>query len=145
MYTDERMDDSNQRNDEDHIRDAREADNSLSLVGDAGVSEGDLTAGRAESIYIRAEIEGPGEEVLARLTGTVEQPYEYEELQPVVEDLTRLLETIERTGGGIRSSVAAETDVRASDEGVRHMLELLREYGLVTLEGNTWRLGPVFD
>jgi len=140
VHVDADMTDPNQPNDQEGT--VGESDTLTSVVADA---DDIATTTAEESIYIRAEIEGPGEEVLARLTGTAEAPYEYEELQPVVEDLTQLLETIERTGGGIRSSVAADTDLQASGEGVRHMLELLREYGLVTLEGNTWRLGPAFD
>lgn len=97
------------------------------------------------SIYIRAEIEGPGDEVVARLSQSDGPKLEYEELADVIADLTAVIRTVERLDGGIRSTIARETDIGASDETIRHMLETLREYGLVELDRNTWRRGTAPD
>jgi len=125
--------------------DGHESDQPEVSVGGESDIQKELPNETGESIYIRAQIEGPGREVLDRLTQSPEETHEFEGLGKVVEDMATVLQTIEHLDGGIRSKVARRADLQLSDEGVRHLLEVLREYRLLELEGNTWHLGPVVD
>lgn len=68
------------------------------------------------------------------------------EIAPIFDDTEILLETIVQMGGGTRSAIAqqlpAEMNVTFDAEAVVDTLRVLERYGLVTLEGNTWKSGP---
>lgn len=94
-----------------------------------------------KSVTVSMELAGEYDDVMARLDT---DPSAGHELAPLVDDVERVLETVERVGGGTRSTIAealAGTTVEYDAEGVVPLLQVLERYGLVTLEGNTWYPG----
>lgn len=98
------------------------------------------------AVTVSMEIAGPYEDVLSRL--------KYERsagapLKPFVHDVELVLETLERMGEGTRSAVANElpdeTTVEYDAAAVVDLLQVLKRYGLVTLEGNTWKPNATED
>lgn len=96
-----------------------------------------------ESVSVNVELTGSYEEVFSKLdasaTGTAE-------LSPVVDDMATILDVVETIDGGTRSAVARrlpeEMTAEYDAEEVVTVLQVLAQYDLVTLDGNTWRPGP---
>lgn len=92
---------------------------------------------------VSVELSGEYDSVVEKLrtTGTKD-----DDLSPVVADLAAVLEAVVRLDGGTRSAVAEalpeDTAVSYDSEGVVDALQVLKRYGLVVLDGNTWRPGP---
>jgi hypothetical protein len=99
-----------------------------------------------EQLYMRAEVAGPIDEMiecLSMLDASTESS-DHGDFTQIIEDISALLIAIDRLDGGIRSQLAAEAGLEMNSWSVRGMLELLREYGFVELEKNTWIRGPEF-
>jgi len=98
-----------------------------------------------DEVSVSMELSGPYADVMSKLT--VEETTG-PSLSPLAEDLTALLETVERIDGGTRSAIAealpAETTVDYDPEAVVETMQVLERYDLVVLEGNTWKPGPAF-
>lgn len=94
------------------------------------------------SVAVSMELTGDYEEVLAKLATSGSGR---EDLTVLTDDLTMILETVERIEGGTRSSIAEhlpdDMAVEYDAEGVVPVLQTLERYGLVALEGNTWYPG----
>jgi hypothetical protein len=92
------------------------------------------------------EITGEYDEVLSKLQRAESSD---PSLAPLVSDVETLLETVVRLDGGTRSAIAQQlpADVTADfdAQAVVDTLQVLERYGLVVLEGNTWKPGPRLD
>lgn len=99
--------------------------------------------GSVENVSVSMEITGEYEDVMSKLQSA---PGRNEALEALADDLTALLETVERTGGGTKSALAGELPedlaVEYDAEAVVEALQVLERYDLVELEGNTWKPGP---
>jgi hypothetical protein len=97
----------------------------------------------AAETHATVEISGPYDEVVARLRSTGSDDRTL--LEPFVDDVETVLETVVRIDGGTRSVIAnhlpAETAAEFDGEAVVETLQVLERYDLVVLEGNTWRPG----
>lgn len=75
-----------------------------------------------------------------------EDDVEYPELSVVVDDMGSVMDIVTQTGGATKSRIADELPPGVTDEmdadRVIHVLRTLELYGLVRLDGNTWRPGP---
>lgn len=100
---------------------------------------------RDDSVSATVELVGKYEEIATILGKTTGSP---DELNPVTNDMEIILEIVGRTGGATKSRIAEElpSDVIADfdADSVIHVLRVLELYGLVDLDGNTWRPGPAF-
>jgi len=71
---------------------------------------------------------------------------EYPELTVVAEEMSEVLEIVTRTGGATKSRIADDLPPGVAEgldaDSVIHVLRTLELYGLVQLDGNTWRPGP---
>lgn len=70
-------------------------------------------------------------------------------MSSVLEDMGEVMDIVTRTGGATKSRIATELPPgMAQDldaERVIHVLRVLELYGLVRLDGNTWRPGPALS
>lgn len=94
----------------------------------------------SEGVNVSMEITGTYDEVLARLSPVEERR---DGIDPLVEDVETVLETLERMGEGTRSAVSknlpGDTNAELDAEAVVELLHVLKRYDLVVLEGNTWK------
>lgn len=98
------------------------------------------------NVDITVEITGKYDDVVPRL----QQPTpERESVSTVMADLSVLLDTVVRIGGGTKSVIAEELpeelEHRYDAEGVVDALRLLARYDIVVLDGNTWTPGPTLQ
>lgn len=102
--------------------------------------------GNPNDVSISVEITGRYDEVVDKLEGGAP---ERGDLEPVMADLAVLLDTLVELDGGTRSAIASalpdRTAVEYDAEAVVAAMQLLERYGLVRLEGNTWKPGPTFE
>lgn len=96
-----------------------------------------------DSIDVIVELAGKYDDIVPKLRPpTAEQ----ERLAAVMADLSTLLDTILRLEGGTRSAIVNDLpdDINHEyeAEAVVTALQILENYGLVVLEGNTWKPGP---
>jgi len=98
------------------------------------------------AVTVSMELSGEYEDVLSKLKQVESSD---PSLVPLAADLETLLETVVRINGGTRSAIAeqlpAETTVDFDPEAVVDTLQVLERYGLVVLEGNTWKPGPQLE
>jgi hypothetical protein len=98
-----------------------------------------------DDVAVSMEITGTYDEVLSKLVVTED---DHEALRPLLHDVELVLETLDRMGEGTRSAVAknlpGEMTVDYDAEAVVELLQVLKRYDLVVLDGNTWKpdLGP---
>lgn len=96
-----------------------------------------------ESVSVSMELTGEYEDVMSKLQAGGGGRTE---LEPLVADVELLLETVVRMDGGTRSAIAqqlpGETTADFGPQAVVDTLQVLERYGLVVLEGNTWKPGP---
>lgn len=96
-----------------------------------------------ESVNVFMELTGDYDSVVRKLRGPSD---EIANVDQVSADLSKLVETVDRLGGGTRSAIADElptdTAVGYDAEAVVDALQVLERYDLVVLEGNTWKPGP---
>jgi len=92
------------------------------------------------SSSVRAEIElsGPLDEIIGYFNHGEDSEPETLEMTELTRDMQALVEAIHEKNGAIRSELAADTDLRVGEDHVRYMLELLRVYGFIDLDQNTW-------
>lgn len=97
-------------------------------------------------VETRVELVGEYEDVAMILEGPSGST---QHLEPVVQDMSRVLDIVDRTGGATKSHIVDElpADVVADldAEAVIHVLRTLELYDLVALDGNTWRPGPTLS
>jgi hypothetical protein len=103
-----------------------------------------MADGDSESTSVRATVELTGDyEQIAEILGR--EHTRPGEMSSLVEDMTAVLEIVTRTGGATKSRIAEELPPGVSAEldadAVIHVLRVLELYGLVELDGNTWRPG----
>lgn len=98
-----------------------------------------------ETVWATIELSGPFDEMLEYFDSTGSDSDHPTHLEDIVRDMDALLTAVEEQGGGIRSSLAREADLRVGEENIRCMLEMLRCYGLLELDQNTWVPGPEFE
>lgn len=106
----------------------------------------DINSEEKESATINVEISGDYDTVVSKLqTGGNERS----DLQPLLDDVGQLLETVDQLNGGTRSAIAdrisEETTESLDAQAVVEILQVLQRYDLVTLEGNTWNPGPALQ
>jgi hypothetical protein len=108
------------------------------------MSENDSSSG--DSVSVRVEIEGKYGDVVDKLQASVGDRELYGDL---IGDFEVLLEVLQRENGGTRSALAEaiersdlETVATLDSERIVTYLRVLEGYGLVELEGNTWKPGP---
>ena len=95
-----------------------------------------------ESVSVSMELTGEFDDIMSKLdsSSTGER-----DLAPLVDDVDRVLDVVDRIGGGTRSTIAeslsGESTVEYDAEGIVPVLQVLERYGLVTLDGNTWYPG----
>lgn len=99
-----------------------------------------------DSVSATVELTGKYDEIASILGKTAGAR---EDLAPVTADMEVVLEIVDRTGGATKSRIADElpADVTADfdPDTVIHVLRVLELYGLVELDGNTWRPGPALS
>jgi hypothetical protein len=91
-------------------------------------------------VDVSMEITGAYEDVLSKLTFEERRD---ESIEPFCRDVEILLDTLEHMGEGTRSTIAErlpeEMTVEYDAEAVVDLLQVLKRYELVVLEGNTWK------
>jgi hypothetical protein len=96
-------------------------------------------------VGVTMELSGSYEDVVSKLRTETDSTEVY---SPILEDMKAILRTVDRLDGGTRSAVAEalpdETTREFDAESVVDVLRVLERYGLVELEGNTWKPGPEF-
>lgn len=96
-----------------------------------------------ESVDIIVEITGKYGDVVSKLRTPAPEP---EKLAAVTSDLSILLDTVIQHNGGTRSAIAdqfpPDMDHTYDAEAVVDALQVLEQYDLVILDGNTWYPGP---
>ncbi|WP_254273564.1 hypothetical protein [Haloarcula marina] len=106
----------------------------------------DETDADEERVAVSMEITGSYDEVMSKLDTTASAG---PSLGPLNADVERLLETVVRINGGTRSAIAeqlpADMSVAFDAEAVVETMQVLERYGLVVLEGNTWKPGPELE
>lgn len=102
--------------------------------------------GNSEYITAVVELSGRYEDIANILGGDADR---YPELSSIYEDIGEVVDIVVRTGGATKSRIAAELPpgmARELDaEDVIHVLRVLELYGIVELDGNTWRPGPALS
>jgi len=95
------------------------------------------------NVSVTMELSGEYDDVVSRI---VIDEGSREELHTIVEDFSTLLDTIDVIGGGTKSVIVenlpADMATEYDADTVVSALQTLEQYGLVTLEGNTWKLAP---
>ena len=98
---------------------------------------------RDGNVSVTMELSGEYDDVVSRI---VIDEGSREELHTIVEDFSTLLDTIDVIGGGTKSVIVenlpADMATEYDADTVVSALQTLEQYGLVTLEGNTWKLAP---
>ncbi|SFR64488.1 hypothetical protein [Halogeometricum limi] len=106
----------------------------------------DETGETKDSVSVTMELSGPYDEVLSKLASDDEGGSPAADF---LHDVELLLDTLDRMGEGTRSSVAErlpeEMTVEYDAEAVVGLLQVLKRYDLVVLEGNTWKPGPKIE
>lgn len=96
-----------------------------------------------KSVTAVVELSGEYEEIANILAQKEEK---YSQTSEIVGDMGTVMDIVTRTGGATKSRVAANlpsgTASELDAESVIHVLRVLELYGLVRLDGNTWRPGP---
>ncbi|MGB9955159.1 hypothetical protein ACOZ4B_02010 (plasmid) [Haloferax prahovense] len=96
----------------------------------------------SNKVSVTMEISGMYDEVLSKLKYQEENT----SIAPLIRDVEILLETLERMEEGTRSAIAdrlsEEMTVEYDAEEVVDLLQVLKRYDLVVLEGNTWKPAP---
>lgn len=99
-----------------------------------------------ESVIATVELSG-GYEKIAGILG--QEREEYPRMSNIADDMGAVMDIVTRTGGATKSQLAADLpsgNARELDaESVIHVLRVLELYGLVRLDGNTWRPGPALS
>lgn len=99
-------------------------------------------AENTDEVSVTIELTGNYADVVTKLRDS-EVGDQY--LDSVTHDLSILLETLGRMGGGTRSAIAEELPddmiVEHDAEDVVTVMNVLAKYNLVRLEGNTWKPG----
>lgn len=99
-----------------------------------------------DTVTVSVKIDGEYDEVISKLQLS---ETEREDLEPLIGDVSTVLETIVRIDGGTRSAVAdelpGEMAATYDAEAVVGLLAVLERYDLITLEGNTWKPGPAVE
>lgn len=99
--------------------------------------------GEEEHVAVTMELSGEYDDVVSRLSTGEERR---SDLDPFVEDVELLLETVVHMDGGTRSAIAKrvpdEATLSFDAEAVVDALQVLERYDLVVLDGNTWKPGP---
>lgn len=89
------------------------------------------------------EISGSYDDVLSRLNQGEDNRIP---LGPFVHDVELILTTLERMGEGTRSAIADQvSDEIVADYDAQllvNLLQVLKQFDLVVLDGNTWKPGP---
>jgi hypothetical protein len=100
----------------------------------------------SDDVSVTMEITGTYDEVLSKLHAEEESR---PGIEPLMEDIDILLETLDRMEEGTRSAIAnklpEQMTVDYDAEAVVDLLQVLKRYDLVVLEGNTWKPGPEGD
>lgn len=100
----------------------------------------------SDGVTVSLEIEGEYDEVVSKLRT---QETDGAGLEPVLSDMTAVLNAVVQTGGGTRSviveSLPSKMAVAYDAEEIVSLLTVLQKYDLVVLDGNTWKPGPDLD
>lgn len=100
----------------------------------------------ADAVSVSMEISGTYESVLSRLSAEQSGP---DVSEPLAHDVELVLETVHRMEEGTRSAIAEklpeEMNVDYDAEAVVGLLQVLKRYDLVVLDGNTWKPGPKLE
>lgn len=96
---------------------------------------------KTKSVNVSMEISGRYEDVVSKLERADRMR---PGLQNVFGDFEQLLDTVERIDGGTKSVIVDNLPDDMTEtydsEAVVNALQVLEGYGLVTLDGNTWKI-----
>lgn len=96
---------------------------------------------KTESVSVTMELNGEYGEVISKLASVED---DREELRAIVADFGRLLDTVDGIDGGTKSVIVEHLPgdmAEAYDsDAVVIALQVLEQYDIVTLDGNTWRI-----
>jgi hypothetical protein len=99
-----------------------------------------------DGVRATVELAGDYDEIAAILGGRAGPAAD---LDPVLSDLTTVLEIVQRTDGATKSRLAEELPndlaVDLDADSVIHALRVLELYDLIELDGNTWQPGPALS
>ncbi|WP_256546238.1 hypothetical protein [Halobellus inordinatus] len=92
-------------------------------------------------INVSMELSGPYEDVMEKLGSKTDSD---DSIEPLLGDVKQVLETVERMQAGTRSTIAAELPAEMTAdydaESLVDLLQVLKHYGLLELDGNTWKI-----
>lgn len=93
------------------------------------------------NVSVTMELSGEYDDVVSRIA--VDERNQ-SELKAVMQDFERLLDTLTAIDGGTKSVVVenlpGEMAAEYDSDTVVYALQTLERYGLVTLDGNTWKV-----
>ncbi|WP_256290292.1 hypothetical protein [Halobellus inordinatus] len=93
------------------------------------------------SIHVSMELSGPYQDVIEKLGPKTDRN---DSIYPLLRDAEEVLETVERLQAGTRSTIAAELPAEMTvdydAESLVDLLQVLKRYGLLELDGNTWKI-----
>lgn len=99
--------------------------------------------GQSDGVHVTMELTGEYEEVVTRLQMTESRS---DLLEPMLSEIDALLDTLAEMNGGTRSAIAEQlpSEMAIVEDGkvVASVLNVLERFGLIDLEGNTWKPGP---
>lgn len=106
----------------------------------------DKTGELDETVDVSVELSGKYREVMEIVGKDVTK---YDALSDIPEDFEVVLDTIGRLNGGTKSQIESELpgtlSVELTVEELVPVLRVLETYGLVTLDGNTWKRSADLD
>lgn len=96
--------------------------------------------GSGDIVTATVELNGKYEHIADILA---EDREEHDEMSDITADMASVLEIVSQLGGATKSRIAEElppgVTADLDSDGVIRVLRVLELYGLVTLDGNTWR------
>ena len=101
----------------------------------------DSESANNDVIRVSMELSGPYEDVMEKL-GSKTGPDD--SIEPLLGDVEQVLDTVEQMQAGTRSTIAAELPAEMTvdydAESLVDLLQVLKRYGLLELDGNTWKI-----
>ena len=95
----------------------------------------------SDSVTVTMELNGEYDAVVSKIASAGSGR---EELQAVMADFERLLETLDAIDGGTKSVIVenlpGDMAVEYDSDAVVNAMQVLERYDLVTLDGNTWKI-----
>jgi len=101
----------------------------------------DSESANNDVIRVSMELSGPYEDVMEKLRSKTDPD---DSIEPLLGDVEQVLDTVEQMQAGTRSTIAAELPAEMTvdydAESLVDLLQVLKRYGLLELDGNTWKI-----